>query len=229
MTVKLTDRFLTSRKAPQTGRAIYTDASVPGLAFRVSAGTTFNAEGRRDWLLRYRPRRQAQKAVALGTYPALSLAQARHDCQHRLFERDRDIPSQGRASQRRAADAGDRGNVDVAGFLIRRFEEFLHALIFVDIGRAGRVDEEQGPLRVAQCIEIDDPRGRLFAPGLHRRVLLGQRDAQRRHVVEDEIERGVEEPAGAYRRLDEPFWKLEGCELGFRSVAIRTRRLSYAD
>ena len=59
---------------------------------------------------------------------------ARHDCQHRLFERDRDVPSQGRASQRRAADAGDRGNVDVAGFLIGRFEEFLYALIFVDIG-----------------------------------------------------------------------------------------------
>jgi integrase len=77
MTVKLTDRFLTSRKAPPTGRAIYTDATVPGLAFRVGAGTTFNLEGRRDWLLRYRPRKQAQKAVALGTYPALSLAQAR--------------------------------------------------------------------------------------------------------------------------------------------------------
>jgi len=77
MTVKLTDRFLTSRKAPPTGRAIYTDATVPGLAFRVGAGTTFNPEGRRDWLLRYRPRKQAQKAVGLGTYPALSLAQAR--------------------------------------------------------------------------------------------------------------------------------------------------------
>jgi hypothetical protein len=61
MTVKLTDRFLTSRKAPPTGRAIYTDATVPGLAFRVSATTTSNPEQRRDWLLRYRPRRQSQK------------------------------------------------------------------------------------------------------------------------------------------------------------------------
>ena len=77
MTVKLTDRFLTSRKAPPTGRAIYTDATVPGLAFRVSASTTSNPEGRRDWLLRYRPRRQAQKAVALGAYPAVSLSKAR--------------------------------------------------------------------------------------------------------------------------------------------------------
>jgi hypothetical protein len=66
MTTKLTDRFLTSRKAPVAGRAIYTDATVPGLAFRVNAATKSNLEGRRDWMLRYRPRRQAQKAVALG-------------------------------------------------------------------------------------------------------------------------------------------------------------------
>jgi len=77
MTVKLTDRFLTSRKAPAAGRLTFTDRTVPGLAFRVSAGMTFNPEGRRDWLLRYRPRGQAQKAVALGTYPAVSLSRAR--------------------------------------------------------------------------------------------------------------------------------------------------------
>jgi integrase len=78
MTIKLTDRFLTSRKAPLAGRAIYTDSSLPGLAFRVSAKTVGNPEGRRDWLLRYRPRGQEQRAVALGTYPAVSLSNARH-------------------------------------------------------------------------------------------------------------------------------------------------------
>ena len=77
MTIKLTDRFLTSRKAPLTGRAVYTDATVPGLAFRVSASTPSNPVGRRDWLLRYRPRGQQQKAVALGAYPAVSLSMAR--------------------------------------------------------------------------------------------------------------------------------------------------------
>ena len=77
MTIKLTDRFLTSRKAPVAGRAVYTDATVQGLAFRVSAGTATNPEGRRAWLLRYRLRLQAQKAVALGAYPAVSLAEAR--------------------------------------------------------------------------------------------------------------------------------------------------------
>jgi integrase len=77
MTIKLTDRFLTSRKPPLTGRAIYTDAVVPGLAFRVSAITARNPEGRRDWFLRYRPRREGQKAVALGASPAVSLSMAR--------------------------------------------------------------------------------------------------------------------------------------------------------
>jgi integrase len=77
VTLKLTDRFLTSRKAPATGRVIYTDSTIPGLAFRVSAGSARNPEGRRDWLLRYRPRGQSQKAVALGTYPAVSLSTAR--------------------------------------------------------------------------------------------------------------------------------------------------------
>src|SRR5262245_4791022 len=77
MIVKLTDRFLASRTPPVTGRAVYTDAAMQGLAFRVSAPTERNPDGRRDWLLRYRPRRQAQKAVALGGYPALSLSMAR--------------------------------------------------------------------------------------------------------------------------------------------------------
>ena len=77
MTVKLTDRFLTSCKAPSAGRATYTDSVVPGLTFRVSAATASNPMGRRDWLLRYRPRHQTQRAVALGSYPAVSLAKAR--------------------------------------------------------------------------------------------------------------------------------------------------------
>ena len=77
MTVKLTDRFLTSRKAPAAGRLTFTDRTVPGLTFRVRACTPSNPEGRRDWLLRYRPRGQAQKAVALGAYPAVSLSKAR--------------------------------------------------------------------------------------------------------------------------------------------------------
>src|SRR4029077_14284298 len=53
------------------------------------------------------------KPAAESLQDHVSDAIARHDCQDGLFERHRDVPSQGRASQRRAADAGDRGNVDV--------------------------------------------------------------------------------------------------------------------
>ena len=54
-----------------------TDTIVSGLTFRVSAETVSHPEGRRDWLLRYRPRRQKQRAVALGTYPSVSVSKAR--------------------------------------------------------------------------------------------------------------------------------------------------------
>src|SRR5580704_11948735 len=103
MTIKLTDRFLTSRKAPVAGRAIYTDSSLPGLAFRVSAKTAGNPEGRRDWLLRYRPRGQAQTAVALGTYPAVSLSNARHRAGEIVAAAKRGVDLI--ASEKRAAEA----------------------------------------------------------------------------------------------------------------------------
>jgi len=52
MTIKLTDRFLTSRKAPLKGRAIYTDSVVPGLTFRVNAATASNLSGGKASMVR---------------------------------------------------------------------------------------------------------------------------------------------------------------------------------
>jgi hypothetical protein len=118
MTVKLTDRFLASRKAPALGRTIYTDSTVPGLTFRVSAPTKSNSEGRRDWLLRYRPRRQAQKAVALGAYPAVSLSMARERAGAIVAAAKRGIDliaTEEREEQaQRAAQAKARPLVDIA-------------------------------------------------------------------------------------------------------------------
>jgi integrase len=74
---KLTDRLIRTRKPPVTGRLTLTDTVVPGLSLRINAASTKNPEGLRHWLLRYRPRRQAQRSSALGPYPALSLAEAR--------------------------------------------------------------------------------------------------------------------------------------------------------
>ena len=118
MTVKLTDRFLTSRRAPAAGRLTFTDRTVPGLAFRVSACTTFNPEGRRDWLLRYRPRRQAQKAVALGAYPAVSLSKARQRAGEIIAAAKRGVDlialEEREAEVRRAAEAKARPLSEIA-------------------------------------------------------------------------------------------------------------------
>jgi integrase len=67
MRVQLTDRFCASAKATEV-QTDYFDASVPGLALRVTAN------GTKAWsLLHGQPRRR----VSLGRYPALSLAAAR--------------------------------------------------------------------------------------------------------------------------------------------------------
>jgi integrase len=118
MTVKLTDRFLTSRKAPAAGRAIYTDATVPGLTFRVSAATNSNVEGRRDWLLRYRARGQTQKAAALGTYPAMSLSTARQRAGEIVAAAKRGVDliavEESEAAAQRAAQAKARPLAEIA-------------------------------------------------------------------------------------------------------------------
>jgi hypothetical protein len=124
MTVKLTDRFLTSRKPPAAGRAIYTDATVPGLTFRVSASTVSNPEGRRDWLLRYRPRGQAQRAVALGAYPAVSLSKARQRAGEIIAAAKRGIDlisaEESEAEERRAAAARVRPLSEMANVYLDR-------------------------------------------------------------------------------------------------------------
>jgi len=71
MKTKLTDRFIRTRKPPATGRLIITDTAVPGLSLRINPASTKNPEGLRYWLLRYRPRHQAQRSTVLGPYPAL--------------------------------------------------------------------------------------------------------------------------------------------------------------
>src|SRR5690348_13264502 len=75
MAKRLTDKFLTSLKAQATGRLAIADSVVPGLCMRVTQ------KGAMSWLVRYRPRRQAQRGVVLGPYhprgQGISLADAR--------------------------------------------------------------------------------------------------------------------------------------------------------
>src|SRR6202049_4396777 len=77
MKIKLTDRLIRTRKPPTIGRLIITDTAVPGLSLRINPASTKHPEGLRYWLLRYRPRQQAQRSTVLGPYPAASLAAAR--------------------------------------------------------------------------------------------------------------------------------------------------------
>jgi integrase len=65
----LTDRYLSTVKAPATGRLVVTDKTVRGLTLRVSSVRSF--------VVRYRLPKQKQLDVAIGFYPEVSLAQAR--------------------------------------------------------------------------------------------------------------------------------------------------------
>jgi hypothetical protein len=72
MSHRLTDRYLQTVRAPATGRLVVADTEVTGLTLRVTPN------GTRSFVVRYRPRRQAQRNFTIpGTYPALSLAEAR--------------------------------------------------------------------------------------------------------------------------------------------------------
>lgn len=70
-TVALTDRFCSTAK-PIKGRTDYFDATVQGLALRVTE------HGHRSWCFHYRSPRDGKRARAtIGNYPATSLASAR--------------------------------------------------------------------------------------------------------------------------------------------------------
>ena len=66
MTVRAADAI----RRPTSGQVDYWDAYNAGFGFRVSAG------GRRSWVLMYR-HSNVKRRLTLGTYPALSLADAR--------------------------------------------------------------------------------------------------------------------------------------------------------
>jgi hypothetical protein len=70
----LTDRFLSTVKAPATGRLVVTDKTVRGLTVRVS--------GVRSFVVRYRLPKQKQRDIAIGIYPEMTLAEARHRARH---------------------------------------------------------------------------------------------------------------------------------------------------
>src|SRR4051812_39163838 len=72
MRKKLTDRYLQSLKPPATGRLEIIDTEARGLVIRVTPN------GIKSWAIRYTPKGQGQRRASYGTYPAVSLADARN-------------------------------------------------------------------------------------------------------------------------------------------------------
>jgi integrase len=83
-----------------------------------------NPEGRRDWLLRYRPRGQAQSATALGAYPAVSLSRARQRAGEIIAAAKRGIDlilaEESEAQERRVAAAKVRPLSEIANAYLDR-------------------------------------------------------------------------------------------------------------
>jgi hypothetical protein len=69
---RLTDRYLQTVKAPESGRLVVADTEASGLSLRVTPS------GTRTFLVRYRLPRQPQRSHTIpGSYPACTLAEAR--------------------------------------------------------------------------------------------------------------------------------------------------------
>lgn len=77
--IKFTDRNISALKPPAAGRIEYRDTSVPGLWLRVSD------RDRKTWGVTYRLNGR-QRRLTIGTYPALSLADARVNARKALRE-----------------------------------------------------------------------------------------------------------------------------------------------
>ena len=69
-TMKMTARSVEALRPPTVGQVDYWDADHPGFGLRVSAG------GRKAWVAMYR-HADVKRRLTIGTYPALSLAEAR--------------------------------------------------------------------------------------------------------------------------------------------------------
>ena len=83
---KLTDILVRSVKPPESGRITIIDTEVSGLSLRVSA------TGAKSWFVRYRPKKQTQRSVAIpGDYPTTSLAAARSRAQDILAAAKRGV------------------------------------------------------------------------------------------------------------------------------------------
>jgi integrase len=97
MRVKLTAAQVESLKAPAHGQQEYWDKKLPGFGLRVSQG------GRKTWTLLYR-HQKLMRRLTVGTYPPLSLADARDMAKAKLAEVQRGLDPATLKQEARDAD-----------------------------------------------------------------------------------------------------------------------------
>jgi integrase len=104
MPKNLTDRYLQTIKPPASGRLEIVDVAAPGLTVRVTPN------GVKSWAIRYRLKGSEQRRVSFGTYPAVSLREARRRAREILgaAERGLDLVAQEIRAAEEARKTADR-------------------------------------------------------------------------------------------------------------------------
>jgi integrase len=102
---KLTDAFVRTLAAPETGRIEVRDAEIPGFALRVTE------KGAKSWVLIYHLHGRKGR-VTLGSYPELSLADARKQArQHRCEVERGEDPAADKRSMRAAQTVAETADL----------------------------------------------------------------------------------------------------------------------
>jgi integrase len=115
---RFTDRYLQTVKAPASGRVEAHDTEAPGLVLRVTPN------GVKSWAIRYRAKGGAQRRSTFGTYPAISLADARSRAKDiAAAARGIDLPRQEDEAAEEQRKADDRP-ATVAGLLDRYVTDY---------------------------------------------------------------------------------------------------------
>jgi integrase len=165
-TVKLTDRQVASARADEGQRLELWDAATPGLALRVTD------QGRKTWIVRYRTADGRQPRLTLGTYPTLSLAEARDRAGAAIRSaRDGGDPA---GEKRRARSAAAAQPIKTMEQLAAAYFTASEAGEYVPRGkrkRAATIAEERRLWRAHLSPALGELRPEDVTPALGRKVL----------------------------------------------------------
>ena len=119
----LTDTYVKTVRAPETGRLIVSDEGQRGLWLRMSRAR--DAKNHKVWFVRYRPKGQPQRAATIGLYPDMGLADARARASAicAAARRGKDLPAEEAAPEKAEAEAKRRAaeRPETLGELLDRY------------------------------------------------------------------------------------------------------------